>query len=72
VINFTTVYSQPILGVLLCVFAGWIWRRDSLLAELKQGNDGIENSFFWKVWPVYVRFLCPVFIIAAFIQSVVL
>lgn len=71
VINLTTVYSQPILGVMLCVFAGWIWHRDSLLQEISQGHDDVRNSLFWKIWPSYVRFFCPVLILAAFIQSVV-
>jgi NSS family neurotransmitter:Na+ symporter len=39
VIALTTEYSQPLLGLALCIFAGWVWRRDAILAELKQGND---------------------------------
>ncbi|WP_101758898.1 sodium-dependent transporter [Oceanicoccus sp. KOV_DT_Chl] len=71
VIDLTTVYSQPILGVLLCIFVGWIWHRDNLLAEIKKGHPEIQGGFFWKVWPTYVRFFCPVLIMTAFIQSVV-
>ena len=69
VVDLTTVYSQPMLGVMLCIFVGWIWHRNHLLAELKLGNEAIENSFFWKVWPFYVRFFCPILIVAAFVQS---
>ena len=70
VVDFTTVYSQPLLGVMLCIFAGWIWHRDNLLQEVQRGHADIENTLFWKVWPFYVRFFCPVLILAAFIQSV--
>lgn len=71
VIELTTVYSQPLLGVMLCLFAGWIWHRDNLLQEISQGHHDIEKSIFWKIWPGYVKYFCPVLIMAAFVQSVV-
>ena len=71
VIDLTTVYSQPLLGVMLCVFVGWVWHRDNLLRELKQGFPHVEQTLFWKIWPVYVKFACPVLIFSVFVQSVV-
>ena len=70
VVNFTTVYSEPLVAVMLCVFVGWIWHRDSLLQELKAGHKDIEAGWFWKIWPGYVRFFCPLLILMAFAQSV--
>jgi NSS family neurotransmitter:Na+ symporter len=70
VIRISTEFGQPLLGVALCIFAGWIWRRDQLLAELKKGHDNIEQTLFWKIWPWYVRIVCPALILAAFVQSV--
>ncbi len=70
VIALTTEYSQPLLGLALCLFAGWVWRRDAILSELKQGNPMAENSIFWKIWPWYVRFVCPVIIALMFYRSV--
>lgn len=70
VIAITTRYSQPLLGLALCIFAGWIWHRDAILSELKQGNEDIEHSLFWKIWPWYVRFICPVIIILMFYRSI--
>ncbi|MFC6440138.1 sodium-dependent transporter [Pseudobowmanella zhangzhouensis] len=69
VINATTKYSQPLLGLCLCIFAGWVWKRDQALQELKEGNPDAENSLFWKIWPWYVRFVCPVVIIVMFYRS---
>jgi len=69
VINFTTVYSEPILGILLCVFVGWLWHRNKVLAALQPGMADAENSLFFKIWPVYVRFVCPVLIAITLIQS---
>lgn len=70
VISLTTEYSQPLLGLLLCVFAGWIWRRNEILAELKNGNAQVEQTIFWRIWPWYIKFVCPVVIAAMFYRSV--
>jgi NSS family neurotransmitter:Na+ symporter len=70
VVTLTTRYSQPLLGFVFCVFAGWIWHRDTLLQELRKGNPDVENSLFWKIWPWYVRIVCPVIILGIFLQSV--
>ncbi|MBB3059715.1 sodium-dependent transporter [Microbulbifer rhizosphaerae] len=69
VVSISTEFGQPILGVALCIFAGWIWRRDQLLAELEKGHENVEQTLFWKVWPWYVRIVCPLLILAAFLQS---
>lgn len=70
VIMITTQYSQPILGLFFCIFAGWVWHRDKALAEIKHGFDGAEHSLFWKIWPWYVRFVCPVFILVMFVHAI--
>jgi len=65
----TTRYAQPLLGFMLCVYAGWVWHRNSLLQELKKANPDAEYGMFWKIWPWYVKFVCPVIILGIFIQS---
>lgn len=70
VISITTQYSQPLLGLIMCVFVGWVWRRNAILSELKEGFSGAEQSLFWKIWPVYVKFVCPVIIGVMFIRTV--
>ena len=69
VIAFTTRYSQPLLGFMFCVYAGWVWHRDSILQELRKGSENVEYSLFWKIWPWYVKLVCPVVILAIFAQS---
>ena len=58
-ISISTVYGQPLIAMLCCVFVGWIWFRNDILTELKQGNDMVEHSLFWKIWPWYTKFICP-------------
>lgn len=69
VVNLTTEYSEPIMGIVLCLFAGWVMQRHSLLEELRQGDPDIAQGLFWKIWPGYVKFFCPLLIAATFIQS---
>jgi len=71
VITVSTRYSQPLLGILICVFAGWIWHRDVLLQELKKNDPDAESKLFWRIWPFYVKWLCPVIIGVILVQSVV-
>ena len=67
----STQYGQPIIAMLVCVFAGWIWHRNSILEEIKQGYDEVESSLFWKIWPWYVKFVCPIAIAAVFVHSLI-
>ena len=69
VIALTTQYSQPLLGLMLCIFAGWIWRRNDILQELKKGDALAEQRFFWRIWPWYVKFVCPLIIVLMFYRS---
>lgn len=69
IIDLTTKYSEPLIGILFCIFAGWVWQRDQLLGELRQGMNDAENSLFWKIWPHYVRIVCPLIILSVFIRS---
>lgn len=70
VISFTTRFSQPLLGFMFCVFAGWIWHRDTILQELRKGSPEVSDGLFWKIWPWYVKFVCPLIILAIFAQSI--
>ncbi|MFT6918211.1 MAG: NSS family neurotransmitter:Na+ symporter [Cognaticolwellia sp.] len=69
VISISTVYGQPLISMLCCVFVGWIWFRNDILNELKQGNDMVEHSLFWKIWPWYTKFVCPTAIAIVFWHS---
>jgi NSS family neurotransmitter:Na+ symporter len=69
VITLTTKIGQPVLGLMCCIFVGWIWHRASLLKEIQQGCPDVANSFFWKVWPWYIKFICPLAISLVFANS---
>ena len=69
VITVTTRYAEPLLGFMFCIYAGWVWHRDTLLQELKKGNADAQYGWFWKIWPWYVRVVCPVIILGIFAQT---
>ena len=69
VVSITTRYSQPLLGFMYCLFCGWLWHRDSILQELKNGAPDVESGFFWKIWPGYIRTVCPAVILIIFLQA---
>jgi NSS family neurotransmitter:Na+ symporter len=68
ILDFTTKYSITIISAIFCIYVGWIWKRTSLLKELQSGSPDIEKSLFWKIWPNYVKYVCPVLIALIFSQ----
>ena len=70
VVTFTTEYSQPLLGFFFAIFVGWIWNRNEILNELQNGNPEVGETWFWKIWPLYMKFVCPVAIFAVYVQLV--
>lgn len=60
VVTLTTVYAQPVLAMIFGLMLTWVFRRDRLLKELKKGSPEMKQSLFWKIWPWYVKFVCPI------------
>ena len=58
-----TQYLQPIAALMFCLFGGWVWSRASKVKELEQGCPDFQLGWFGKVWPAYVKFVCPVLVI---------
>ncbi len=69
VVKVTTEFIQPLLGLFICLFVGWVMNRNTLIQEIKQGNPEIENSLFMKIWPLFIRFVSPVLILIILAQA---
>ena len=69
IISLTTEWAQPLISLLICLFAGWVFYRNAILQEIKQGKPNAEHSLFWKLWPVYVRLICPALIAIIILQG---
>jgi NSS family neurotransmitter:Na+ symporter len=68
VLSLTTEYGQPLGGLAMAIFAGWVVKKNLLLNELKEGNPEIADSFFYKMWPFFLKFVCPLLILIIFLQ----
>ena len=66
IVAIATQYGEPLVGLMMCIFAGWIFHRNELLKEIQKGHDGAEHGLFWKIWPNYVRFIVPAAILIIF------
>ncbi|WKE64011.1 sodium-dependent transporter [Gallaecimonas kandeliae] len=69
VVKVVTQYAQPLLGLMFCLFVGWLWRRDGLLKALAEEDKAFASSWFWRLWPSYVKLVCPLLILLVMIQS---
>ncbi|MCG8374602.1 MAG: sodium-dependent transporter [Balneolales bacterium] len=59
----------PIGGVLICVFIAFVWKTDSALDEMESGFEGVKKSLFGKVWPIFIKFICPAAILYNIISN---
>lgn len=57
-----TQYLQPTAALMFCLFGGWVWSRNRKFKELEQGYPDFAHSLFAKVWPWYIRFVCPILV----------
>lgn len=64
-----TINSMPVIGALVCLYVGWLMSRNAKLKELCQGAPEIENTLFWRLWPWYIRVVCPLMILVVMVRS---
>ncbi len=69
VVAATTEFIQPLLGLFICLFVGWVMNRNTLIEEIKQGNPEVANSFFMKIWPLFIRYVSPILILIILAQA---
>ncbi|MGB5855300.1 MAG: sodium-dependent transporter [Oceanisphaera sp.] len=69
VIRLSTQQIQPLVGLGFVLLGGWMWGRAKLFEELAQGTPELANGTFWKIWPWYVRIVCPLLVIIVIASS---
>ena len=69
VIRLSTQQIQPLVGLGFVLLGGWMWGRAKLFEELAQGSPELANSTFWRIWPWYVRIVCPLLVIIVIASS---
>jgi len=61
--TFDSIFNNlglPIGGLLMCIFVSFVWKTDSALDEMNFGFEGIKQTLFAKVWPVFIWVICPI------------
>lgn len=63
----TAQYLLPLGSILTCVFVGWVVSRRTVKEEFT--NWGTASTRLYPVWLFFVRFICPLCIIAIFLHQ---
>lgn len=63
----TAQYLLPTGSILTCVFVGWVVSRKTVKQEFT--NWGTASTRLYPVWLFFVRFICPLCIIAIFLHQ---
>ncbi|WP_108945269.1 sodium-dependent transporter [Shewanella halifaxensis] len=69
-ITLTTERAQPLIALGIAIYLGWVWNRNQLISAIGQQEGVQANSLFWKVWPWYVKYICPLLIIMIIVQLI--
>lgn len=65
-----SVIGLPIGGLFICIFIGYFWKTENALKEIRHGFDKGEGKWFYKIWPLFIKYICPVIIILVLLQSI--
>ena len=52
----------PLGGFMLCIFLSYFWKIENAKMEMSKGFASIEESWFFPVWSIFIRFICPLLI----------
>lgn len=68
-VNIFNNIGLPLGGMMICLFLGYFWKTENALLEMEDGFPGVSENSFGKIWPKFVRFVCPVLIAIVFVTS---
>lgn len=60
----------PLGGLLMSVFAAYVWKKGNLNAEIEQGNPGFKGTLVERYIDFAISYLCPVVLGIIFILTV--
>lgn len=71
--SFDLIFNQiglPLGGMVICLFLAYVWKTGNALGEIEHGFSGVAGSLFGKLWPWFVRLVCPILILIVFVVTV--
>lgn len=60
--HFDNIFNNiglPLGGFLICIFVGYFWTTENAINEMEYGFAGIKQTLFSKVWPIFIKYICP-------------
>ncbi|WP_394205722.1 sodium-dependent transporter [Shewanella waksmanii] len=70
IITATTERAQPLIALGIAIYLGWVWHRNSLISDIAAQDNADTSSRFWTLWPIYVKWVCPILITAIIAQLI--
>ena len=70
-VTLTTQIAQPLVALGIAIYLGWIWRQTQLIRAIREQEHVDSSGLFWRIWPRYVKYVCPVLILAIAIRQFV-
>lgn len=71
--TFSTLFNDiglPLGGFMICIFLGYVWKTENALLEIEIGYPDVQNKPFGKIWPVFIRYICPLLILIVFVVTI--
>ena len=59
----------PLGGLMICLFLGYYWKTYNALEEMRDGYRDVHGGLFARVWPAFMKVICPILIAIVLITS---
>ena len=59
----------PLGGLMICLFVAYYWKTEKALKEIEDGYLDVSRSAFASIWPIFVKFICPLLIVLVFLNT---
>lgn len=59
----------PLGGLMICLFVAYYWKTEKALKEIEDGYPDVSRSAFASIWPIFVKFICPLLIVLVFLNT---
>ncbi len=69
-VNIFLNVGLPVGGLMICLFLGFVWKTAPALHEIEQGRPGTLTGPFGRLWPAFIKFLCPILILLVFLNTI--
>ena len=58
----------PIGGLLISIFVGYVWKTSNAVKEIESGHENFTTTLVGRLWPFFIKVVCPVLIFIVILQ----